>query len=98
MLVLRIVAAEPLHGYGIVQRLRQMSQDLLHVPQGSLYPALYRMQRRGFLAAEWRTHEGGREAKYYKITRAGRRELERQSDDWKQLRGVIDLILEGEAP
>ena len=98
MLVLTIVAIEPLHGYGIVQRLRQMSQDLLSVPQGSLYPALYRMERRGFLAAEWRTHEGGREAKYYKITRAGRRELEKQSGDWRRLRGAIDLILEGEAP
>ena len=98
MLVLRIVAAEPLHGYGIVQRLRQMSREALEVPQGSLYPALYRMEKRGLLAAEWKTNESGKEAKYYRLTEAGREALEQQTESWKRLRGAIDLILTGELP
>ena len=96
MLILKILALEPLHGYGIVQRLQQMSRDMLQIRQGSLYPALYRMERRGFLAPEWRTNESGRDAKYYKLTPEGRAELEKQSAGWKRLRGVIDLILQSE--
>lgn len=96
LLVLKILALEPLHGYGIVQRLQQLSRDALQVRQGSLYPALYRMEGRGLLEPDWRTHEGGREAKYYKLTKAGRKALEEQTETWKRLRGVMDLILEGE--
>jgi transcriptional regulator len=96
MLILKLLLREPMHGYGIVQRLQQMSGDMLQIRQGSLYPALYRMERRGFLAPEWRTNESGRDAKYYKVTKTGRQELEKQSEGWKRLRGVIDLILEGQ--
>jgi PadR family transcriptional regulator, regulatory protein PadR len=95
MLILKIVALEPLHGYGIVQRIQQMSRDALQVRQGSLYPALYRLERRGLLEPEWRTNEGGREAKYYKLTKAGREALDKETEDWRRLRGAIDLILEG---
>jgi len=95
LLILRILSIEPLHGYGIVQRLQQMSRDALQVRQGSLYPALYRMEARGLLEPEWRTHEGGREAKYYKLTKAGRKALEVETENWKRLRGVMDLVLEG---
>ena len=97
LLILKILALEPLHGYGLVQRLQQMSRDALQVRQGSLYPALYRMEARGLLEPDWRTHEGGREAKYYKLTKAGRKALEEQTETWKRLRGVMDLILEGES-
>ncbi len=98
MLILRIVALEPLHGYGIVRRLQQMSREALQVRQGSLYPALYRMEKRGLLAAEWRTNESGKEAKYYRLTKAGREALEQQTESWKRLRGAIDLIRPGELP
>ncbi len=97
MLVLRIVAIEPIHGYGVVQRIQQISRDALRVRQGSLYPALYRMESRGLLDAEWKTNETGREAKYYKLTKSGRQALERETEAWKRLRGAIDLILEGGA-
>jgi PadR family transcriptional regulator, regulatory protein PadR len=93
LLILKIVALEPLHGYGIVQRLQQMSGEALQVRQGSLYPALYRMERRGLLTTEWHTHESGRDAKYYKITKEGKAALAKQTDEWRHLRGVIDLIL-----
>jgi transcriptional regulator len=93
LLVLKILAGEPLHGYGLVQRLQELSRDALQVRQGSLYPALYRMEARGLLEPDWRTHEGGREAKYYKLTKAGRKALEEQTENWKRLRGVMDLIL-----
>ncbi|MEO8100856.1 MAG: PadR family transcriptional regulator [Acidobacteriota bacterium] len=96
LLILKIVALEPLHGYGIVQRLQQISKDALQVRQGSLYPALYRMERRGLLVPEWCTHESGREAKYYKLTKEGHKALAKQTEDWRRLRGVMDLILDGE--
>jgi DNA-binding PadR family transcriptional regulator len=76
-----------------VQRLQQMSREALQVRQGSLYPALYRMERRGLIAPEWRTHDSGRDAKYYKITKAGQAALAKQTEEWRNLRGVIDLIL-----
>ena len=97
MLVLKIVALEPMHGYGIVQRIQQMSCAALQVRQGSLYPALYRMERRGLLASDWRTNESGHQAKYYTITKLGRRALVSETEGWKRLVGAIDLILEGEA-
>lgn len=98
MLILRIVALEPLHGYGIVRRLQQMSREALQVRQGSLYPALYRMEKRGLLSAEWKTNESGKEAKYYRLTKAGRQALEKETEGWLKLRGAIDLILAGELP
>jgi transcriptional regulator len=98
LLILRIVALEPLHGYGIVRRIEQMSGEALQIRQGSLYPALYRMEQRGLLTADWKTNESGKEAKYYQLTRAGRKALQEETEGWKRLRSAIDLILEGHLP
>src|SRR5258706_6355119 len=76
MLILKIAALQPIHGYAIVQRLQQISKEALHIRQGSLYPALYRLENKGWLKAEWKTTEGGREGKYYSFTKAGRPQLE----------------------
>ena len=76
MLILKIVALGPIHGYAISQRIQQISKDFFQVPQGSLYPALHRLEDRGWLAADWRESETGREAKFYTLTRKGRRQLE----------------------
>src|SRR6476646_6292720 len=85
MLILKICALEPLHGYGIVQRLHQISKESLNIRQGSLYPALYRLETKGWLKATWKTTEGGRDAKYYSLTRSGRQQLERERESWKRL-------------
>jgi PadR family transcriptional regulator, regulatory protein PadR len=98
LLILRIVALEPLHGYGIVRRIEQMSGEALQIRQGSLYPALYRMEQRGLLTAVWKTNESGKEAKYYQLTRTGRKALQEETEGWKRLRSAIDLILEGHLP
>ena len=94
MLILKIVALEPIHGYGIVQRLQQISKDALQIRQGSLYPALYRLESKGWLKAEWRTTEGGRDAKYYRLTAAGRQNLEKEKAGWNRLCAAIALVLE----
>ena len=94
MLILKIVALGPIHGYAIVQRLHQISKDALQIRQGSLYPALYRLERRGWLKAEWRTTEAGREAKFYTLTRDGRRQLESETAGWERLCQAISLVLE----
>ena len=94
MLILKVVALEPIHGYAIVQRLQQISKDALQIRQGSLYPALYRLEGRGWLKADWKTTEGGREAKFYKLTREGRRQLESETAGWKRLCEAISLVLE----
>lgn len=96
MLILKIVALEPMHGYGIVQRIQQMSGDALQVRQGSLYPALYRLEKRGLLGSDWKTNESGHEAKYYKITRRGRQALAAETESWERLVDAIGLILRGE--
>jgi transcriptional regulator len=93
MLILKILALEPLHGYGIVQRLRQISRDALQIRQGSLYPALYRVESRGWVKADWKTTDGGRDAKYYSLTPAGRRQLEDEQASWKRLTEAISLVL-----
>jgi len=93
MLVLKIVALEPVHGYGIAQRIQQISRDVLQVQQGSLYPALHRLEKRGWLAAEWRESETGREAKFYSLTRVGRKQLEAESENWDRLAGAVALIM-----
>ena len=94
MLILKIVALEPIHGYGLVQRIRQISKDALQVRQGSLYPALYRLEKKNLLEAEWRNNEGGHEAKYYRLTREGRKQLEKETAGWKRLTAAVGLILE----
>src|SRR3979490_1721750 len=85
MLILQIAALGPVHGYAIAQRLQQISQDVLQVQQGSLYPALHRLEERGWLRAEWRETDTGREAKFYSLTKAGRKQLERERLDWERL-------------
>jgi transcriptional regulator len=93
VLILKIVALEPLHGYGIAQRIRQISRDVLQVQQGSLYPALHRLEKRGWLRAEWGEAETGREAKFYSLTRRGRQQLEAETANWDRLSEAVTLIL-----
>ena len=94
LLILKVVALQPLHGYGIVQRLQQISNQALQIRQGSLYPALYRLENKGWLKAEWKTTDGGREAKYYSLTKAGRQQLDAETEGWKRLCEAISLVLE----
>lgn len=93
MLILRVAALRPIHGYAIVQRIQQLSNDALHIRQGSLYPALYRLEERGWLKSDWKTTEGGREAKFYSVTKAGRRQLDAEEAGWKRLCEAIALVL-----
>ena len=85
MLILKSLSLGELHGYGIIQRLRQLSDEMLNVEQGSLYPALYRIEQKGWVTARWDVHETGREAKFYKLTRSGRKQLETQEASWDRL-------------
>jgi PadR family transcriptional regulator PadR len=93
MLILKIVAHGPIHGYAISQRIQQISKDFFQVPQGSLYPALHRLEERGWLDAEWKDTSTGREAKFYKLTRAGRKQLDTEVLNWEQLTDAVSLIL-----
>jgi PadR family transcriptional regulator, regulatory protein PadR len=93
MLILKIVALGPIHGYAISQRLQQISQDVFQVQQGSLYPGLHRLEDRGWLEAEWKPTETGREAKFYRLTRKGRRQLEAEVRSWQQISGAVALVL-----
>jgi len=94
LLILKVAALGPIHGYAIVQRLHQISKDALQIRQGSLYPALYRLENRGWLKSEWKTTEGGREAKYYSLTKTGRQQLIAETVGWKRLCDAISLVLE----
>ena len=93
MLILKIVTLGPTHGYAIAQRLRQVSNDFFTVHQGSLYPALHRLEDRGWLQAEWRDTDTGREAKFYALTKKGRKQLETEVLSWEQLSNAVALIL-----
>ena len=94
MLILQILSLEPAHGYGIAQRLEQISRSVVQVNQGSLYPALHRLEQKGWLRAEWKQSETGREAKFYALTPAGRRQLAAEKDSWARLSGAVKLIFE----
>jgi len=94
LLILKVVALGPLHGYGISQRIRQISNDVLQVQQGSLYPALHRLEQRGWLSATWSESETGRPAKFYKVSAKGRKQLAAQEQTWQRLTGAITLILQ----
>jgi transcriptional regulator len=94
MLILQILSLGPAHGYGIAQRLEQISRSVVQVNQGSLYPALHRLQQKGWLRAEWKQSETGREAKFYSLTPAGRRQLVVEKDSWARLSGAVNLIFE----
>jgi PadR family transcriptional regulator PadR len=93
MLILQVVALGPIHGYGIAQRLQQISRDVLQVQQGSLYPALHRLENRDLLTAEWKASETGREAKFYRLTPKGRAQLRTETANWARLSEAIGLIL-----
>ncbi len=93
MLVLKIVALGPIHGYAISQRIQQISRDFFQLQQGSLYPALHRLEDRGWLQAEWKQTATGREAKFYKLTKKGRKQLEAQVLNWERLTDAVALIL-----
>src|SRR5260370_30117105 len=93
MLILKIVALGPIHGYGVAQRIRQISKEVLQVQQGSLYPALHRLEKRGWLRAEWGEAESGREAKFYTATKVGRKQLEAGEANWGRLSAAVVMIL-----
>jgi transcriptional regulator len=93
VLILKIVALGPIHGYGIAQRIRQISNAVLQVQQGSLYPALYRLEKRGWLRAEWGEAETGREAKFYTLTKAGSKQLVAETENWDRLSEAVTMIL-----
>ena len=93
LLILKVVALGPVHGYSIAQRLQQVSRDVVQVPQGSLYPALHRLENRGLLAAEWTQTQTGRDAKFYRLTRNGKAQLELEAASWRRLAEAVGLIL-----
>ncbi len=93
LLILKTLALEPMHGYGVSQRIQQISKDVLQVQQGSLYPALHRLERRKWIASEWRASENNRNAKYYRLTAAGRKQLEAEMENWQRLAGAVAEIL-----
>ena len=94
MLILKIVALGPVHGYGISLRIQQISEEVLQVQQGSLYPALHRLEKRGWLESEWGSSENSRQAKFYKLSDVGRQQLVVEQDSWRRLSGAVTLILE----
>lgn len=94
MLILQILALEPAHGYGIAQRLEQISRSVVQVNQGSLYPALHRLEQKGWLEAEWKQSETGREAKFYSLTRSGREQLQVEKESWAKLTVAVQLIFD----
>jgi PadR family transcriptional regulator, regulatory protein PadR len=93
LLILQVVALRPVHGYAISQRLQQTSKDVLQVQQGTLYPALHRLEERGWLKAEWRNTDTGREAKFYGLTKAGKARLEHERSEWERMAHAIGLVL-----
>ena len=93
LLILQVVAGGAIHGYGIAQRLQLISRDVVQVPQGSLYPALHRLENRGLLTADWKMSDTGRESKFYRLTAQGRKQLQEQAASWRRLAAAIDLIL-----
>ena len=94
MLILKAVSLGPLHGYGILLRIQQISKDRLEIQQGSLYPALYRLEDQGLIASEWGESENKRKAKYYRLTAAGRRQLQAESEQWNRMAEIIAGILQ----
>ncbi len=94
LLILKILALEPLNGWSVSQRLKQVSGDILQVSDGSLYPALHKLEHEGWIAAEWKPSENNRRAKYYSLTRLGRRKLARESADWERLSAAISRVVQ----
>jgi transcriptional regulator len=94
MLILKTLALEPMHGWGVSQRIQQISSGVLNVNQGSLYPALYRLEDQGWIASEWGSSDNNRQAKYYRLTHAGRKQLDEETANWERLSAAIDQILQ----
>lgn len=94
MLVLRVLAREPMHGWGISERIQQLSDDVLQVTQGSLYPALHRLEKRGLLASSWGTSRNNRRAKYYRLTTAGQKTLDREEEGWNRFSDAVQSVLD----
>ncbi len=94
MLILQILSLEPAHGYGIAQRLEQISRSIVQVNQGSLYPALHRLEQKGWLQPEWKQSETGREAKFYSLTRSGKRQLATEKESWARLTGAVQMVFD----
>jgi len=97
MLILQILSLEPAHGYGIAQRLERISNSVVQVNQGSMYPALHRLEQKGWLKADWKQSEAGREARFYSLTRSGHKQLRVEKDSGVRLTGAVQLIFEGAA-
>ena len=93
LLILKSLSREPLHGWGIAKRIQSLSDDVLSVQQGSLYPALHRLEQQGWIAADWKNTELGRNAKFYALTRDGRKQLERELENWRRLSSAVGLLL-----
>jgi PadR family transcriptional regulator len=94
LLILKVASLGPIHGYAIAQRMQQISREAVQVQQGSLYPALHRLENKGLLAAEWKETETGREAKFYRLTAKGRRQLKSEAENWQRLSEAVALILQ----
>src|SRR5207247_165037 len=95
MVLTTLEALGPIHGYGIARRIEQVSEDLLQLNQGTLYPALLRLEQRGWIASKWGTSENNRRARFYSLTRAGRRQLLRETEDWQRMAGIMARLLGG---
>jgi PadR family transcriptional regulator, regulatory protein PadR len=94
LLILRTLAIGPQHGWAISERVQQVSSDVLRIQQGSLYPALHRLERRGWISAQWGTSENNRRAKYYELTRTGKKQLEKEEESWRKLAAAVAQVLE----
>ena len=94
MLVLKALQLEPMHGWGITERIEQWSESVLHLGQGTLYPALYRLERQGVIASEWKSTENNRRARYYSLTRTGRRQLQDELVQWRRMSRAVNLVLD----
>jgi PadR family transcriptional regulator PadR len=93
LLILKTLELEPMHGWGITQRIQQVSEDVLQVNQGSLYPALHRLEEQGWVSATWKTSENNRQAKYYELTRMGQKQLREEKENWLRLSGAVARIV-----
>ena len=95
LLILKVLTLEPMHGWAIAKRIQQISQEVLQVQQGSLYPALHRLEQQGWIRAKWAESETGRQAKFYALTAAGKKQLEEETSNWNRLSAAIDLVIAG---
>lgn len=95
LLILRTLVLQSMHGWAIAKRIQQISQDVLQVQQGSLYPALHRLEQQGWIRAKWAESETGRQAKFYSLTAAGKKQMEQETENWNRLSAAIDLVIEG---